>query len=119
MGASGNLSRISLKDYSFEKIKEIMLEELLQCSPNYSDPNNICEKYYFIVSRMNNINDFLEIFRSKIVYYCPDERWAGEIMPQVIGDFLILYDTDQQMDYQNLPTECLRQIITSREEIWT
>ena len=130
MGASGNLSIISLEEYKWEDIKEIMLNELLESCPSYSAPNDESEKYYFKVSEMKSLDDFIITFSNKIVYYCPDENgiyingnfyndWAGEEMPQIIDNFLILYDTDQQMSYQNLPTECLQKIISESFEIWT
>lgn len=43
MGASGNLSIISLEKYKWEDIKEEMLNELIECCPNYSDPK-MCVK---------------------------------------------------------------------------
>ena len=130
MGASGNLSIISLEKYKWEDIKEEILNKLIECCPNYSDPQNVCEEYYFKVADLKNINEFIWLFSNKIVDYCPQENgifinnnfygdWAGESMPQIIDNHLIIYDTDQQMSYQNLPTECLRKIIKETIEIWT
>lgn len=130
MGSSGNLALISLKENSFERIKECMLNELLKGSPNYSDPEHICEEYYFKVAEINNIYDFISLFSTKIVSYCPRENgiiingkfydnWASERMPQIIDNYLVLYDTDQQMQYQSLPIECLRELISHSVEIWT
>ncbi len=130
MGASGNLSIISLEKYKWEDIKEEMLYKLLEFCPNYSDPNNECEEYYFKVAKMKSLNDFIWTFGNKIVDYCPDENgihindkfynnWSGENMPQIIDNFLVLYDTDQQMFHQNLPTDCLRKMISYSDEIWT
>ena len=130
MGASGNLSIISLEDYEWEDIKKEMLNQLIERCPNYSDPKNECEEYYFKVANLKNINEFIWLFSNKIVDYCPEENgifinnnfydgWAGKSMPQIIENHLIIYDTDQQMSYQNLPTECLRNLINSSFEIWT
>ena len=130
MGASGNLSIISLEKYKWEDIKEEILNELIECCTNYSDPKNVCEEYYFKVADLKNINEFMRLFSNKIVDYCPQENgifinnnfygdWAGESMPQIIDNHLIIYDTDQQMSYQNLPTECLRKLIKETIEIWT
>lgn len=130
MGASGNLSIIPLEHYEWEDIQKEMLNELIECCPNYSDPKNMFEEYYFKVANLKNINEFIWLFSNKIVDYCPEENgifinnkfydnWAGESMPQIIENYLIIYDTDQQMSYQNLPTECLRNLITGSFEIWT
>ena len=130
MGASGNLSIISLEIYKWEDIKEEILNELIACCPNYSDPKNEYEEYYFKVADLKNINEFICLFSNKIVDYCPQENgifinnnfyddWAGESMPQIIDNYLIIYDTDQQMSYQNLPTKCLRKLIKETIEIWT
>ena len=130
MGASGKLSIISLEKYKWDDIKNEMLNELLNCCPPYSDPSNEYEEYYFKVAEMKSLDDFITTFNSKIVYYCPDENgiyldnifcnnWAGKNMPQIIDDYLILYDTDQQMSYQSLPSFCLRKFISCSNEIWT
>ena len=130
MGASGNLSTISLEKYKWEDIKEQMLNELLEFCPNYSDPTNEFEEYYFKVYEMKSLSDFIWAFNTKIVDYCPDENgiyindkfynnFGCESMPQIIDNFLVLYDTDQQMSYQNLPTDCLRKMISYSDEIWT
>lgn len=90
----------------------------------------MCEEYYFKVADLKNINEFIWLFSNKIVDYCPQENgifinnnfydnWAGERMPQIIDNHLIIYDTDQQMSYQNLPTACLRKLIKETIEIWT
>jgi hypothetical protein len=130
MGASGNLSIISLEKYNFEQIKNKILEKLLDWCPSYSDSTSELEEYYFKVSKLETIEQFIRLFNSKIVDYCPDENgicingkfydgWAGETMPQIIDNHLILYDTDQQMYYQSLPVECLKDFISIEEEIWT
>jgi hypothetical protein len=130
MGASGNLSIIPLEKYKWEDIKNEILNEILESCPNYSDSNNECEEYYFKVAKMQSFDDFIWTFSNKIVDYCPDENgiyingkfydsWAGENMPQIIENNLVLYDTDQQMSYQNIPTECLRKLISYSKEIWT
>ena len=130
MGASGNLSIVSLKKYDFGKIKNKMLEELLNSCPNYSSPTDECEEFYFKVSDLENINSFMHLFRSKIVDYCPSENgicinghfyddWSSQEMPQIIDNHLVLHDTDQQMSYQSLPYECLKDFICDVVEIWT
>jgi hypothetical protein len=130
MGASGNLSIISLEKYTWEDIQQEMLSELLKGCPSWSDSNSICEEYYFKVAELKNIEDFIQLFNTKIVDYCPDENgininnnfyenWANEYMPMIIENHLVLYDTDQQFEYQNIPTDCLKKFITDSVEIWT
>lgn len=136
MGASGSVYIIDLNKYSFEDIKNIMLEKLLDWCPNYSYPgsekDNICEEYYFKVAEMKNIDEFIWAFGNKILDYDEDEdspgieinghyynSWSGDCMPQTIDNFLVIYNTDLQMDYQSLPHDCLRDIISDSAEIWT
>jgi hypothetical protein len=130
MGASGNLSIIDLEKYSFIQIKEKFLSEILNYCPNYSDNKNENEIFYFKVSETHNINDFINLFRSKIVDYCPEEKglyinsvfynnWAEKDVPIVVDNNLILYETDQQMSYQNLPFYMLQEISYNEIEIWT
>jgi hypothetical protein len=130
MGASGNLSVINLQKHSFEDIKQLFLENLLYFCPPYHIPNNEYDELYFKVSEIQDIADFLKIFRGKVVSYCPYESgifidgqfyndWADEEVPTIIGEYLVLYDTDQQMTYLNLPTELLWALIEDNTEIWT
>jgi hypothetical protein len=130
MGSSGNLSIIALKEYPFEAIKEHISNEILSFCPPYSFPDNEFEQLYWKVNELKNIDDFISLFLTKIADFCPPENgiqindrfygdWAGENMPQIIENHLILYDTDQQMSYQNLPTQCLRKLTMGSAEIWT
>lgn len=130
MGASGNISIINLKEFSFDDIKNIMLDKLLDSCPIYSDPNNEIEKLYFEVDKLKNFNDFAILFSTKIVDYCPFENgifinnkfyngWGGQEMPQIIDNHLVIYDTDQQMNHQNIPCTALKKLITNTVEIWS
>ncbi len=121
MGASGNLSLINLSEISFKEIKDTMLNALFDY--NYDDE-------FLAVYEMKNIQEFIDYFNSKVADYCPDENgivingnnytsWGDSQMPQIIDNYLVLYDTDQQMDFQNLPTEILQEYISYTVEIWT
>lgn len=129
MGASGNLSLIDLNQYSFEQIKEKLLENILEGCPEYSSDSEL-EDTYFKVAKFKDIKDFISYFRTKVADYCPDKNgiaigktfygnWAGDELPCIIDNHLVLYDTDQQMYYQNIPTDYLRDLICDHTEIWT
>lgn len=118
MGSSGHLHYISLKELSFEDIRERMLIGLSDVyNERYED---FYQDLFFEVMEMKSFNDFCHIFGVKVLDYDNDSDidYSGEYFPQVY-DELVLYETDLCMRYQNLPTYCLDEFIYKSEEIWT
>jgi hypothetical protein len=136
MGSSGSVYIIDLNEYPFEVIKQTMLDKLLEWCPTYSYPGsekfNIYEEYYFRVAEIKTIDEFNWLFNNKVLDYDEDEdspgifingrycnRWSGDYLPQISDNYLVIYNTDLQMDYQSLPYECLRDFISDSAEIWS
>jgi len=129
MGASGNLAVINLKEHPFKEIKNLMLDEIYNWM-EFNLGDDEADRIFDEVYEMETIEDFIRIFNSKVVSFCPIgngvlvneifyDDWADEIMPQIINNHLVLYETDQQMQYQNYPVWMLSKLIEQDVEIWT
>ena len=130
MGSSGNLSIVSLNDYPFEKIKEHMLNKILDRCSEWYEPHDPYDEMYFDANDFKSIDDLISYFECTVASYCPEENginingtfydnWARQKMPQVIDNHLVLYDTDQQSWHQNHPSELLWGLASDNVEIWT
>ena len=130
MCASGSLIKIDIKEHSFEKIKEIFLSNLLERSSEWGDTNCVNTEYYFLVAQTNSLKELMGLFQTEVCSYCPNDsgiyingkfynNWADSQLPMIIDNYLIFYETDQQMTYQNLPFECLSELYGHAIEIWS
>lgn len=122
MGASGKLNYIDIKKYPIENIIDRLIKyiEDLEIEDGYISENYI--KLYFELSESNSRDRFVYIFWTKVFDYTPEVGridYSGSEYPEINSDYLILYETDLQMGFQNFPSEVLSDIICKSEEIWT
>jgi len=132
MGASGDLGILDLTKHSFSEIKQRLINKISENENAVTDKHSkmVYQNAFFAVCEMNTINDLMNYFQTAIHYWCPSDSkicingkmfkdWANEQVPIIIENHLVLYSTDQQDIFGNMLFNCLYEIITDIQEIWT
>lgn len=126
MGASGKLCLISLSEYPFEVLKRAIIDNCVV----FCDYNNFWDTIYESAKNFKSISDICNYFWTKVVSYCPSENgviinnkkydnWGGCVLPIVIDNHLVLYESDLQGKEQDAIILLLESFINLKIEIWT
>jgi hypothetical protein len=81
MSRGREIFTVNLKKHSFEKIKELLSDYLLENAPLYNScEDDYCEREWFNVQKMEDIGDFINHLS------CTFDRYYQEHEPLVVGD---------------------------------